>query len=116
MVAAYRAGKCDGIIALGGGVVIDVCKAAAIPVSNPPPLLTYSGHPDRITGPLPKIVAIPTTAGTGSEVSRGAGIHPAASEREFGLRHAGLLTQLAICDPELTISLPSNLTAGTGFA
>ena len=115
IATAYRAHRCDAILALGGGVVIDVCKAAAVLVSNKLPLIDYAGHPERITAPLPMIIAIPTTAGTGSEVSCGAGIHPAAGEREFGLRHPALLPHLAICDPDLTRSLPPGITAGTGL-
>ena len=115
LAAAYAAQGCDGIVAVGGGVVIDMCKAAAVLTGNPAPLQRYSGHPERITGPVAPIVAIPTTAGTGSEVSRGAGIHPRPGEREFGVRGDQLLPRVAICDPELTLSLPPRMTAGTGL-
>jgi alcohol dehydrogenase class IV len=115
LAAAYGAERCDGIVAVGGGVVIDMCKAAALLTGNKEPLRHYAGHPERITGPVAPIVAVPTTAGTGSEVSRGAGIHPAPGEREFGVRGDGLLPRVAICDPELTLSLPPRMTAGTGL-
>jgi 4-hydroxybutyrate dehydrogenase len=115
LAAAYGAQGCDGIVAVGGGVVIDMCKAAALLTGNPAPLQRYSGHPERITGPVAPIVAIPTTAGTGSEVSRGAGIHPRPGEREFGVRGDQLLPRVAICDPDLTLSLPPRMTAGTGL-
>ncbi len=113
---AYKANGCDVIVAMGGGSIIDSCKGAAILTGNPPPLVQYSGHPEKVTGPVAPIVAIPTTAGTGSEVSRGGGIHPRVGEREFGIGGEDLvLPRLAICDPELTLSLPPKLTAGTGM-
>ena len=114
LAAAYVENGCDGIVALGGGVVIDMCKAAAILTGNPGPLDRYaSGEP--YTGPVAPIVAVPTTAGTGSEVSRGAGIHPEPGQREFGVRGDQLLPLVALCDPELTLSLPPRMTAGTGL-
>jgi alcohol dehydrogenase class IV len=115
LAAAYGESRCDGIVAVGGGVVIDMCKAAAVLTGNPTPLQRYAGHPERIAEPIAPIVAIPTTAGTGSEVSRGAGIHPAPGEREFGVRGEPLLPRAALCDPELTLSLPPMMTAGTGL-
>ena len=115
VAAAYKAGRCDCIVAIGGGIVIDACKAGAILSGNPSPLQQYSGHPERITGPVAPIIAIPTTAGTGSEVTRGAGIHPAPGQREFSAGGPKLLPKAAICDPELTLSLPPRITAGTGM-
>jgi alcohol dehydrogenase class IV len=115
LAAAYMAERCDGIVAVGGGVVIDMAKAAALLTGNKGPLRQYSGHPERITGPVAPVVAVPTTAGTGSEVSRGAGIHPVPGEREFGVRGDALLPPVAICDPDLTLTLPPSMTAGTGL-
>jgi hypothetical protein len=114
LATAYIANRCDCVIALGGGIVIDMCKAAALLTGNPPPLPQYA-DPAKITGPVPPIIAIPTTAGTGSEVSRGAGVHPAPGQREFGVRGPQLLPKVAICDPDLTMSLPARMTAGTGM-
>jgi alcohol dehydrogenase class IV len=115
VASLYKAERCDGIVAIGGGVVIDACTAGAILTGNPSPLQQYSGHPEKITGPVAPIVAIPTTAGTGSEVTRGAGIHPAPGEREFSSGGPKVLPKTAICDPELTLSLPARITAGTGM-
>lgn len=115
VAAAYKADRCDGIVAVGGGIVIDACKAGAVLTGNPPPLQHYAGRPERITGPVAPIVAVPTTAGTGSEVTRGAGIHPRTGEREFSASGPMVLPKLAICDPELTLTLPPRITAGTGM-
>lgn len=112
----YRAGGCDGVVAVGGGSVIDSAKALATLVLNPAPLRQYSG-PGAIppaAGAAP-IIAIPTTAGTGSEVTRGAGIHPNAESRAFSAGGDHVLPKVAICDPELTLTLPPMLTAGTGM-
>jgi 4-hydroxybutyrate dehydrogenase len=114
LAADYVDNHCDCIIALGGGAVIDMCKAAAVLTGNPPPLQQYV-DPSKITRPVAPILAIPTTAGTGSEVTRAAGIHPAPGQREFGVRGPQLLPRVAICDPDLTLSLPPKLTAGTGM-
>ena len=114
-LALYHAQKCNGIVAIGGGSVIDCAKAAAFLVSHPGNLLDYLGRPDRITSPPAPLIAIPTTAGTGSEVSRGCGIHPDATSRAKGINHPLMVPKVAICDPELTLSLPAHLTAGTGM-
>lgn len=114
-LAVYKAHGCDGIVAVGGGSVIDCAKAAAFLVSHPGELADYLGRSDRIVSPPAPLIAIPTTAGTGSEVSRGCGIHPDKKSRAKGLNHPLMVPKVAICDPELTLSLPSRLTAGTGM-
>ena len=111
----YRARGCDGFVAVGGGSVIDCAKAAAFLVSHPGDLGDYLGRPDRIAATPAPLIAIPTTAGTGSEVSRGCGIHPDPTSRAKGLNHPLMVPKVAICDPELTLSLPPRLTAGTGM-
>jgi alcohol dehydrogenase class IV len=114
-VAVYRDHACDGIVAVGGGSVIDCAKAAALLGTHPGDLSRYLGHPENITSSPAPLIAIPTTAGTGSEVSRGCGIHPDATTRTLGINHPLMVPPVAICDPELTLTLPPRLTAGTGL-
>jgi 4-hydroxybutyrate dehydrogenase len=112
---AYRDHDCDGIVAIGGGSVIDCAKAVAVLGTHAGPITLYLGHPERITRPLARLIAIPTTAGTGSEASRGCGIHPDSNSRALGINHPLVVPLVAICDPTLTLGLPPRLTAGTGL-
>ncbi|HEY3916484.1 MAG TPA: iron-containing alcohol dehydrogenase [Stellaceae bacterium] len=111
----YRRERCDGIVALGGGSVIDTAKAVAVLAGHPGPLANYLGKPDVITHRVAPLIVLPTTAGTGSEASRGAGIHADAKSRATGLNSHYIVPKAAICDPDLTLSLPPRLTAGTGM-
>ncbi|BBK40976.1 iron-containing alcohol dehydrogenase [Allostella vacuolata] len=114
---AYRAHGADGIIAVGGGSSMDLAKAVAILATHEPPLVQYAaaeGGVARITAKVAPIIAIPTTAGTGSEVGRGA-IIIFNDGRKIGLLSPHLLPRLALCDPELTLGLPAGITAGTGM-
>ncbi len=113
--AVYRKENCDGVVAVGGGSVIDSAKAVSLLGRYPGPLQQYLGRPEKLTAAAAPLVAIPTTAGTGSEVSQGAGIHPDAKSRSSGLRSLHILPRVAICDPDLTMTLPARLTAGTGM-
>ena len=115
--AAYRGEACDGFVSIGGGSAIDLAKAAGIAVTHDGPLKLYAaveGGAGRIVHPLPPHVAIPTTAGTGSEVGRGTVI-VLDDGRKLGLLSPRLIPTAAICDPTLTLSLPPRLTAGTGM-
>jgi alcohol dehydrogenase class IV len=114
-LSAYRAGDCDGIVAVGGGSVIDTSKAVSLLARHPGSLAHYHDHPEKITSSTAPLVAIPTTAGTGSEASRGAGIHPDATSRSAGVSSEHLVPRVAICDPNLTLSLSPELTAATGM-
>ena len=114
----YRDEGCDGIIAIGGGSPMDLAKAVGLMATHPgDSLQAYSfveGGAPKITAKVAPIVAIPTTSGTGSEVSRG-GVIIMDSGRKLAIGSPHLIPRLALIDPELTLSLPPNLTAGTGM-
>jgi hypothetical protein len=115
--AIYQAQGCDGLIALGGGSSIDCAKGVAIAVAHEGPLKTYAtieGGSPRITDSVPPLIAIPTTAGTGSEVARGA-IIIVDDGRKLGFHSWHLVPKTALLDPELTLGLPPMLTAATGM-
>ena len=114
----YKEEGCDGIIAIGGGSPMDLAKGVALMATHPGnSLQTYSmveGGAAKITAKVAPIVAIPTTAGTGSEVSRG-GVIIMDSGRKLAIGSPHLIPKLALVDPELTVGLPPHLTAGTGM-
>ena len=121
-IAMVRAGievaqGCDMVIGLGGGSVLDTGKAIAALVTNPGDVLDYlevigKGQP-LVNAPLPYI-AIPTTAGTGSEVTRNAVLESTEQNVKVSLRSPWMLPRLALVDPELTYSLPAEITASSG--
>lgn len=114
----YRESDCDGVIGLGGGSPIDVAKAVRLLVTHPLPIARYdvTAGGMALVGPdLPPMVAIPTTAGTGSEAGRGSLIQLRETGRKTALLSPHLLPSVAICDPELTRTMPPLLTAGTGM-
>ncbi len=118
-VAALRAGGHDGVIALGGGSGLDAAKAVAFMAGQSRPLWDFEDKGDNwlrasSEGVLP-VVAIPTTAGTGSEVGRAAVITNADTHAKCILFHPRMLPGQVIADPELTLGLPQNLTAWTGL-
>ena len=108
---------CDGIVALGGGSSIDCAKGVAIMATHDGALKTYAtieGGSMKITPQVLPLIAIPTTAGTGSEVARGA-IIIVDDGRKLGFHSWHLVPKVAILDPELTMGLPPLLTAATGM-
>ena len=111
--AAFRANECDAIVAFGGGSPLDVGKAARILVRRPGFELSQFYQEADWSGLAP-FVAIPTTAGTGSEVGRSSVITLVATRRKTVLFHPELMAKLVILDPELTRGLPPKLTAATG--
>lgn len=117
-VTAYRQANCDGVIAIGGGSAMDLAKAVAVWATHGgdslKPYMLVEGGLERIRPDLAPVVAIPTTAGTGSEVGRGAVI-VLDDGRKLALISPHLIPRLALCDPELTLGLPSGVTAGTGM-
>ena len=114
--AMYREGNCDGVVAFGGGSSMDLSKAVALAVTHDGDLLQYTAGLGgaRKIGPVAPLIAIPTTAGTGSEVSSGAVIIMNNGEKLI-LASRYLVPATAICDPLLTMGLPPRLTAATGM-
>jgi hypothetical protein len=116
-VEVFKREGCDGLVAVGGGSSIDLAKGVAIAATHPGPLTTYAtieGGSPRITTAVAPLIAVPTTAGTGSEVARGA-IVIVDDGRKLGFHSWHLMPKAAICDPNLTIGLPPLLTAATGM-
>ena len=115
--AIYRQQGCDGLIAVGGGSSIDLAKGVAIAATHEGPLKTYAtieGGSPKISERVAPLIAVPTTAGTGSEVARGA-IVIVDDGRKLGFHSWHLVPKAAICDPELTLGLPPLLTAATSM-
>ena len=113
----YRDRACDGLIALGGGTIIDLVQVVALLVSHHGPLGAFAAAGGRlglIRDVLPPVIAIPTTAGSGAEVVGGTGV-ALANGQTLRLSSPYLIPKVAICDPTLTLSLPRALTAGTGM-
>ena len=116
-VKMFRDGACDGIIAVGGGSSIDLAKGVAVCGTHEGSLKSFAlieGGLANITAKTAPVIAIPTTAGTGSEVGRGA-ILILDDGRKVGVLSPYLVPRLAICDPELTLNLPAMMTAATGM-
>jgi alcohol dehydrogenase class IV len=116
-LALYRSEGCDGLIGVGGGSSIDLAKGVRLLATHDGPLALYAmseGGVGRIRPDIAKLIAIPTTAGTGSEVGRGA-VVIMDDGRKLGVVSPHLIPNVAICDPDLTLSLPPGLTAGTGM-
>ena len=113
--ADYRTQQCDGVVAIGGGSVIDTAKLTAVLAAHPGQASDYVGHSDRVTAATAPLIVIPTTAGTGSEASPDAGIHPDAHTISSGITSRHVIPRVAICDPNTTVSMPPRLTAATGL-
>jgi alcohol dehydrogenase class IV len=113
----YGKQGCDGLIAVGGGSPIDLAKGVALLATHEGPLEQYAailGGIPRITAGVAPVVAVPTTAGTGSEVGR-ASLITLKDGRKLGFISPHLIPGRAVCDPELTLGLPPWLTAATGM-
>ena len=116
-VEVYKKQGCDGLIAVGGGSSIDLAKGVAILATHPGGLKTYAtieGGSHLITAAVAPLIAVPTTAGTGSEVARGA-IVIVDDGRKLGFHSWFLMPRAALLDPDLTLGLPPGLTAATGM-
>jgi alcohol dehydrogenase class IV len=115
-IEAYRAGGADAIVAVGGGASLDMGKAIRLLVNHEPPLARYDdakGGDKYITDKQPPFLAVPTTAGTGSEVGRSTVLVIDGTKVVIFSPH--LLANAAILDPELTVGLPPFITAATGM-
>lgn len=118
-VATYQAGGHDGIIALGGGSALDVGKAVGLMVGQARPLFDFEDREDwflrvNVSGMAP-VLAVPTTAGTGSEVGRASVITDPTDHVKKIIFHPRMMPAAVIEDPELTFGLPANVTAATGM-
>lgn len=118
-LAAFRAGGHDGVIAFGGGSALDAGKAIALMVGQTRPIWDFEDVGDNWTRVDPKgiapVVAVPTTAGTGSEVGRASVITDEATHTKKIIFHPKMLPAVVIADPELTVGLPPHVTAATGM-
>jgi len=117
-VTLARSRKCDLVLSIGGGSALDSGKAVAAMLANGGKLLDYLeviGPGKALTKPSIPFIAIPTTAGTGSEVTRNAVLASAEHRVKVSLRSAFMLPKVALVDPELTYDLPPALTASTGM-
>ena len=118
-VAAFRDGRHDGVVAFGGGSALDAGKLIAFMAAQTRPIWDFEDIGDWWTSANPQgiapIVAVPTTAGTGSEVGRAAVVTDAATHTKKIIFHPLMMPKVAICDPELTLGMPPVITAGTGM-
>ncbi len=116
---AYRAGQHDGVVAFGGGSGLDLGKVLAFMTGQTRPLWDFEDIGDWWTRADAKvidpIIAVPTTAGTGSEVGRASVITNSQTAEKKIIFHPKLVPSVVICDPELTVGMPKFITAGTGM-
>ncbi len=118
-VAAYRQGGHDGVVAFGGGSGLDMGKLIAFMSGQTRPVWDYEDIGDWWTRADPAgiapVIAVPTTAGTGSEVGRAGVVTDEATHTKKIIFHPRMMPVVVICDPELTVGMPAKITAGTGM-
>lgn len=118
-VEAFRSGGHDGVVALGGGSGLDLGKLVAFMAGQTRPVWDFEDVGDRWTradcDSIAPVVAVPTTAGTGSEVGRAGVLTDSRSHAKKIIFHPKILPGAVVCDPELTLSMPKPITAGTGL-
>lgn len=105
---------CDTLAAVGGGSPMDTAKAIGIQATNPEPLLKYEGF-NKVVNPLPPLIAVPTTAGTGSEVTGASVITDRTRKYKTPIRSPFLIPRVALLDPEVLATLPPLVLASTGM-
>jgi alcohol dehydrogenase len=113
-IAFYKEHECDAIVAFGGGSSMDASKAIAVAVSNPKPLRQLAGYLKGLRAPV-KIYAVPTTAGTGSEVTVAAVISDPETHKKLVIVDPRMVPKMAALDPSLMTGLPPHITAATGI-
>jgi alcohol dehydrogenase len=118
-VAAFRTGNHDGVVAFGGGSALDAGKLVAFMAAQSRPIWDFEDVGDWWTRAnsdgIAPIVAVPTTAGTGSEVGRAGVVTDEATRTKKIIFHPQMMPKVTICDPELTVGMPAIITAGTGM-
>ena len=113
--ALYLEKKCDALIGFGGGSPLDVAKAVGALIVRPKKTLDKLGGILKVRRKLPLLIAIPTTAGTGSEATLAAVITNSATKRKYAINDHALIPHFALLEPSLTYGLPPLLTATTGM-
>ncbi len=113
-IAFYQANHCDAIVAFGGGSSMDASKAIAVAIANPKPLRQLAGYLKGLRTPI-KIYAVPTTAGTGSEVTVAAVISDPDNHKKLVIVDPRMVPKMAALDPLLMTGLPPHITAATGI-
>jgi alcohol dehydrogenase class IV len=118
-VASFKANRCDGVIAFGGGSALDVGKTVALMAGQTRPVWDFEDREDWYTrvnvAGMAQTIAVPTTAGTGSEVGRASVILDEVTHIKKIIFHPRMLPAVVISDPELTVGLPPRITAATGM-
>ena len=114
-IAALKAAGCDSVVALGGGSVIDTAKAARLCAQLNCTFREFQSKAPVYPAPTIPLIALPTSAGTGSEVSGGSVISDPDAGRKAGIANGNLRAQVALVDPVLTYSMPPSMTANTGI-
>jgi alcohol dehydrogenase len=118
-IAAFTSGAHDGVVAFGGGSALDAGKLIAFAAGQPRPIWDFEDIGDNWTradaSAIAPVIAVPTTAGTGSEVGRAGVVTDEATHTKKVIFHPGMMPKAAICDPELTVGMPPIVTAGTGM-
>ena len=114
-LSLYLEENCDSLIALGGGSSMDTAKAVGARIANPKKPLSKMGGILRVRHPIPTLLAIPTTAGTGSETTLACVIVDSETRHKYAINDFPLIPRYAVLDAEMTRTLPPNLTASTGM-